>query len=127
MPEKLILDYSRWRCGGDGKNKLGDGIIGLLNDQGFMCCLGQWCHQVGATDEQLLNLGEPHEAGVDNPLFTVTEYDDGVNYKELYPTKFTKEAIGINDDEDTTPSQKIEKLKTLCEETGIELHIINIP
>jgi hypothetical protein len=46
-PKKLILDYSKWRCGMDGANSLGDGETALLNDKGFMCCLGMFGKQCG--------------------------------------------------------------------------------
>jgi hypothetical protein len=39
-PKKLILDYSKWRCGDDGEFKVGKGVTQLKNDEGFYCCLG---------------------------------------------------------------------------------------
>lgn len=119
-PEKLILDYNKWRCGGDGVNKLGEGAVALCNSLGFMCCLGQWSLQTGADENAIMDKGEPHEAGIGHPLFTY--FDDG-----LRASIFTSSAIGINDDESTTPEYKIERLKELCKEEDIELEVINKP
>lgn len=40
MSEKRVLtiDRSKWRRGGNGG--IGAGVTALLNEQGFMCCLG---------------------------------------------------------------------------------------
>src|SRR5688500_5363036 len=99
-PEKLILDYSKWRCGEDGINKVGECIVALLNDQGFMCCLGQFGKQMGMNDEEMLNKGEPIECNTHTqvPLFINDNYS------------FVADAISINDDELTTPERKIELL-----------------
>lgn len=126
-PKKLVLDYSKWRCGDSGKNKLGEGPVALCNSLGFMCCVGQWSLQIGADENEIMDKGEPHEAGIKHPLFTVVDDDPRLEYKEVHATAFTSRAIGINDDEDSTPEYKIEKLKDLCTEEGIELEVINKP
>jgi hypothetical protein len=119
-PEKLVLDYSKWRCGGDGTYKLGEGGVALCNSFGYMCCLGQWTMQTGADENSIMDKGEPQEAGIVHPLFTYIV--DGIR-----PSIFTSEAIGINDDPDTTPEHKIERLKELCLKHGIELDVTNKP
>jgi hypothetical protein len=106
-PKKLILDYSKWRSGGYWKNQTGIGKEKLLNDCGFMCFLGQYHMQLGATEKQLLCSGP-------------------VNLS-LDPPSFSEEAIMINDDPDTTPERKIELLKELIVKEGIELEVINKP
>ena len=52
---EFIIDRSKWRCGGQGKNSRGKGSVKLLNNEGFMCCLGQTCSQTGIENEDLLN------------------------------------------------------------------------
>lgn len=106
-PNKLILDYSKWRCGGDGENKLGAGDQRLLNSDGFMCAEGQWHMQSGATRDQLLCNTPASEA--------------------LDPYPFSIGAIHINDDEDTSPEDKIVLLTELLAKEGIELEVINKP
>ena len=40
-PIEVTIDRSKWRCGSDGKSaKRGEGLTQLLNNDGFMCCLG---------------------------------------------------------------------------------------
>ena len=53
----FTIDRSKWRCGGDdGK---GWGETQLLNEEGFMCCLGQCSLQSGLSEEEIYRLGEP--------------------------------------------------------------------
>ncbi len=61
--KKYILDYSTWRCGDDGVNKVGYGTTMLLNKEGYMCCLGQFCIQEGASKEKILEKAEPIDLG----------------------------------------------------------------
>lgn len=114
-PKKLILDYSKWRCGGDSDYKVGEGVVALFNDQGFMCCLGQFGKQQGMTDDEMLNKGEPIECKTQVPLFINDTYS------------FVIDAIDINDDETTTPEIKIELLRERLGIEGIELEVINKP
>src|ERR1700677_2452869 len=123
--KKLILDYSKWICGGDGIRKMGLGSVGLLNKEGYMCCLGQWSLQLGATPEQIINKGEPFEVPV---------YMEGLNYhydedeqQHFKNDGITNEAISINDDEDTTPEEKVTLLTELCAKYGFQLEVINAP
>jgi len=105
-PMKLILDYSKWRCGGNGKYKLGEGEERLLNKEGFMCAEGQWHMQLGATKGQLLF--NPENESID-------------------PLPFSSGVYDINDDENTTTEEKIILLTELLSKEGIELEVINKP
>jgi hypothetical protein len=127
-PKKLILDYSKWRCGGDGENKVGDGMVALLNDQGFMCCLGQWHQQYGVSDNDLLNKGEPNELPEETDTFSFeNDWNESGECIEIKNTNLSERAIGINDDEETTPDEKITLLSKLLSTEGIELEVINKP
>jgi hypothetical protein len=45
----LVLDESIWRCGDDAKDpnkSRGTGYTKLLNEEGYMCCLGQFSLQL---------------------------------------------------------------------------------
>jgi len=140
-PKKLILDYSKWICGAGGAHALGSGAVALLNEDGFMCCLGQWGLQCGAKKEEILNFGEPQEIKPLLPLFAkalkypVTEYNpvtgiEETNYvedNEKSNTRLSLDAIDINDNTKTTPEEKIELLRELLANEGIELEVINKP
>ena len=63
----FIIDYSKWRCGGNWENKLGEGETYMLNQEGFMCCLGQCQSQLGATNNDLRSMAQPSNVGkIDN-------------------------------------------------------------
>ena len=47
------VDCRTWRAGGDGNNKVGEGLTRLLNQLGFMCCLGQCALQEGVSANDL--------------------------------------------------------------------------
>lgn len=114
-PKKLILDYSKWRCGGEGVYSIGHGDTQLLNAEGFLCCLGQFGQQCGIPDEDLLGNEEPIECCTSIPLFEGSGRD------------FVIDAIDINDSEKTTPEEKIDALMWRLAEEGIELEVINKP
>lgn len=121
--KKLILDYSTWRCGYNGPNKLGEGVTALLNKEGYMCCLGQFAKQLNSDveDEELLNIGMPEELDIDIPLLV----DKMMNcYND---TRVATKAANINDDSGTTPEEKIKKLKELFAQEGYEIEVINTP
>jgi hypothetical protein len=139
-PKKLILDYSKWICGEGGEHQLGKGGVALLNNDGFMCCLGQWSIQCGAKEEEILNFGEPQEIKPLIPLFAETEIYEGKEYNSMtgeyeyfkeecgkISTKLALDCIGINDNTSTTPEQKIEALRNRLLEVDIELEVINKP
>lgn len=124
-PKKLTLDYSKWRCGEDGDNALGTGKTKLLNEDGFMCCLGIWSLQLGAPEGDLLQKDDPSELKMLIPLFA----EDGrLKFRGCrWTTHLSTECMSINDDKDTTPEEKIEQLGELLREEGIELEVINKP
>lgn len=120
-PEKLILDYSKWRCGSDGINQLGTGFTRLLNQDGFSCCIGQWSKQCGANDSDILDMKSPLSMGTDIPLFITR---DGFRRDN---NQFAYDCMGINDNLLTTPEEKIEKLSKRLSDEGIQLEVINKP
>lgn len=138
-PKKLILDYSKWRCGEGGDYELGKGSTQLLNERGYMCCLGLWSQQLGASEEELKGKGDPNELSTLIPLFATEdkevseEYDSMTDsyteYVETYKrtSQLAVDAIEINDKRTTTPEEKIEALTELLLTEGIELEVINKP
>jgi len=123
---KLILDYSKWRCGKDGENSLGEGSTLLLNDEGFFCCLGLFSPQLNPdiTEAELIGTGEPGDLATLVPLLN-QEWDDGEN--DLVSTGLSEAAIEINDDDQSTPEKKIAQLKELFAPVGYEIEVINQP
>lgn len=60
-PEQLVVtvDRSKWRCGGVTPTRHGEGRTLLLNSEGYQCCLGFACEQMGLERHQLINVGAP--------------------------------------------------------------------
>lgn len=120
----LTLDYSKWICGEGGPHQVGKGQVALLNRDGFMCCLGQWSLQLGCSEDLILGRGEPGEVGVEIPgLCYQGDREEHVIY--YHDTKFSNDAIKINDDKNTTPEEKIKLLTDLCANNNFELEVIN--
>lgn len=128
MEKKLILDYSTWRCGGEGKNKLGEGRTALLNYEGFMCCLGQFSLQLGSeiTERDLDDEAEPSDMWKLIPYLTIPN-ENGEEEFGYYNTQLSNRAMKINDDEKTSVTEKIEQLKELFKEEEFEIEVINQP
>lgn len=120
--EKLIIDRKKWRTGGDSCYKTGSGPTLLLNDKGYMCCLGFDALRKGLSKKDILNVGEPEDIFDD-------ENDDIRNEKlnKYYGEGFswTTEAIHINDDGETTPLEKEILLTQVFDEQGIKLTFKN--
>lgn len=115
----LILDKSKWRCGGDTARedcKLGEGPTFLVNDEGFMCCLGQFSLQINRNlrETDMLGIAEPD--GVHEPIENLN--DDGFN------SSLACDAIEINDDGDTTIDEKIVALRELFSTHNYEIEVI---
>lgn len=123
--KKLILDYAKWHCGdGDEMNGLGKGKVSLLNDEGYMCCLGQWCNQLGAPLDMLKGNGEPGELQIVLEPFNYAPWDDKITTRN---TNLSSVCIVINDDPNTTPFHKIIELKKVLAKAEIDLEVINVP
>ncbi len=131
--EKLIIDRSKWRTGGNPTttNKTGLGFTLLLNDAGFMCCLGFESLRCGIPSDKLLNTGEPGEITPEakltikiQHLVTIKyEYDeDTENY--YINTNFTDIAMRLNDDYDLTSEEREERIKEHFATVDIEVEYI---
>lgn len=112
-PTDLYLDLSKWRCGEDGglDNELGKGETILENKKGYMCCLGQFCKQIGVPSFSLKQVGAP--------LCLEDEYN------HPFFISISDRAMKINDYTDSTIKEKVNKLTALCKEHGVTLHIID--
>lgn len=120
----LVLDYSKWRCGDNGENRLGEGNTSLLNMEGFMCCLGQFSLQLDkdVTEELIIKNGNPHDISITKRIPLLTKKDNKYGFKD---TAFSENAIKINDDAKSTPDQKISKLRSLIKKYKYKLKVIN--
>jgi hypothetical protein len=105
---EFVIDRSVWRAGGGSDNKVGIGLTYLMNNKGFMCCLGQTCKQLGYSNEQLISVSTPENLEKHIPYFTVKD-KSGV----FVDSKLSSRAVEINDDTKLTREQRERKLKSL--------------
>lgn len=110
----FYLSLSKWRCGEKGPNKIGDGSTMLLNQEGFMCCLGQGVKQFDASAD-IRGRFYPPSSGTKYPLFV----------KDDESTIFSLDAVGINDDEDLTTEERVVALEFLLQGEGYRLMVVN--
>ena len=120
--EEIIIDRSKWRCGGCDYNKVGIGNTELENEEGFMCCLGQWISQKYKSIK-IKGLDEPNDAiKRDKLLVYKNDWDDYEN------TALSKVLMNINDDWDITLKEREEKLHEVAKRDGrFKFKFINQP
>lgn len=120
---KLIIDRSKWRTGGSGQNVGLDlnnmfGDTQLLNEKGFMCCLGFYCLQISE-----LSPNEIREIALPSGLDRLHMVEELVNNHDG-ESEFAERAVFINDSSDPN-DLKESQLKQLFETREIELEFIN--
>lgn len=107
----LIIDRAKWRTGHYSDNRTGRGDTQLLNDEGYMCCLGFRCLQMGVPEDELLNVTSPGDLGrkwqVPDLVLKKPKINGG--HKD-YDTDFSYEAMDINDDIHLTPKEREQKI-----------------
>lgn len=123
----LILDYSTWRSGKWGDFQLGKGTTMLLNEKGYMCCLGQISLQLGVTKEQILDKATPRNICEFTHPLLIKEGISYVGETKIINSSLAETAMNINDNPDTTPLEKIDKLTDLFAGEGYTLKTINLP
>lgn len=118
MKKILILDEATWRCGKDTSNpnnRRGKGSTRLENEEGFMCCLGQFSNQL-KKGLNIKNNYYPASTGKYIPFLTRKLKS------ELYvDTKLSRKAISINDNQDTSIFKKVKELRSLFATKGIKI------
>lgn len=112
-PKKFTIERSTWRAGKYGDYQVGAGRTELLNDQGYMCCLGQVLLQSGLAEHQIKNKETPYGTRIENFLCT------GINN-----TRLAIDAMEINDDKNLTTPQREQRLIELFKQHGYTLEFI---
>ncbi len=114
----FTIDRSTWRFGGDvlARNEK-FGTTYLLNEQGFMCCLGQCHRQMGYNDKSILKKGSPQAVkGTPRP----NPFLFGLENSPL-----TTMCIGINDDPELSNEEREAKLIAAFKGCNLTLEFIN--
>lgn len=113
----LYLSLSRWRCGEsgiEGTHSMGDGNTCLLNEEGFMCCLGQFEKQLDP-NVRIRDENYPNYTKTTHPLLVA---------KRWVNSFFSYHAAKINDDEHSTIGEKIISLEVLAQYEGYTIIVV---
>lgn len=114
--KSFVIDRSKWRCGGDKRpHARGVGDTELLNEEGFMCCLGQVSQQLGCSERDLLGMTEPASAQQPKKLAGVLLDEGG------FQNSLTYKAISINDCPSYTTKKRESELKKAFKSFGFHL------
>lgn len=126
MKNEFVIDRSKWRCGNYGPNAVGFGDTELLNEEGYMCCLGQIACQLKWPKEVIRYQGEPSECDIEDKKVnkSILTREIGGYSKIIANSEFANEAIDINDNEDTTVKEKEKALKELAKEHGLKIKFV---
>jgi hypothetical protein len=124
--KKFTVYLDRWRCGGDSDSTInhvhGEGMTALLNSQGYMCCLGFACQQLGGlTEDDMFEVDTPESTFV--VIEGLTEKKDGVDM--VLDTDLSRKAVQINDDGCITLEAREEELTALFKLHGIEVEFVS--
>lgn len=122
------LDISKWRCGGNRGTDLITGLYTdqdtlMINEQGNMCCLGQFSIQFGADPK---NAPKPTAtpAGL-APTFGLYDENFILQIGSGYSNKdYTMSLMTINDNKDSTIEQKVESITSVLSAHGHTLNVI---
>lgn len=114
----LIIDRSKWRTGG---NKLNEqyGDTKLLNDKGFMCCLGFYCLQIGNKKTQ-----DIEDIALPENLDNYDGIEALINNKTYYNSDFTETAIRINDSTETDNDLREHKIIEHFKEINVSVNFV---
>ncbi len=134
LSKTYYLHVDKWRCGGDvgDSSQLGTGPTKMLNNQGYMCCLGQCAEQRGVHPTYLMSNSDPD--GVSRMLkenFADSNYDQ-LMLKNPSPVRlrtnnssFAVEAMRINDALRFTKSERAQALVDHFAKHGYRLIVVD--
>ena len=123
----FVLRIDQWRCGKDGPYSLGIGETQLRNDQGFLCCVGQWTEQVEGKELEPNEAGEPACLERDIEYLTIMIEDYAIDFgylSRITNTNLASDCMSINDTETTTVAEKIKLLHNRLAQDGHTLEVI---
>ena len=124
---KFTVDRSKWVNASFGNR----GHTLLLNREGYSCCLGFVCSQLGIKDEEMQGYGSPNHVCHDrstqttnfdllSKLKSLTQY----HYGYVSNTSLAERAIRINDNANISREHREKDLIDLFAEYGHELKFV---
>ena len=134
---EYVLQLSKWACGYfqqqyDPNLDLNQvyGLGGtldtlMLNEEGYMCCLGQFAKQAGVCDEYLLGaIGPSVVAQKLDKNQLRADYDPNFVNEFGKQTQLTKMLMTINDNSDSSVNEKIDQIRNQLKKYGHSLKVI---
>lgn len=119
------LYIPKWRCGSDSARqnaRLGLGETRMLNEQGYMCCLGQFAAQAGVAPSELLGVNGPCGVG---RLYDPNFVKQTTITRTFYGTDLAIELVKINDCVEQDIWAKVSTIESLLEEYGLKLIVVD--
>lgn len=107
MKDYLIIDRAKWRTGGTPIQHVystGKSYTALLNDKGYMCCLGFRCEQMGIPKEDLLGHTTPEDLSDDWDIADLIDKPGG-------NSNFTRIAMKKNDNITINSKEREKEIK----------------
>lgn len=116
---KIRINRAKWRAGEGGASteSCGSGSTELLNEEGFMCCLGFATQQLAHKSKDLIE-GQGDPSTLD---FVVKPLNKRLEDGCIVLDELSNKAITINDAEHTTLGQKEKELTALFAEHNLKL------
>jgi hypothetical protein len=124
---KVVIDRAKWRTGQNGFNATGKGKTMLLNQEGYMCCLGFCCKAAGVKSEDLLDVLTPERLSsarkidISNTGLTVPSISSISNKSIPVNSRLAREAIHINDHSCSTPALKEQQILEVFKDSNFEI------
>ena len=102
----IVIDRSKWNCGGDiGPSSHGEGPTFLVNNEGYMCCLGFATHQIlRCKKSDLLHMPFPSAIMNKGKLLAI-EYN----------------AMQVNDNPDLSDKERESQIKGIFKRVGLKV------
>lgn len=124
----FVLDYKKWRAGRNGGNRVGKGDdTYLLNQEGYMCCLGQFCEQAGFEKESLWNVENPSTLSTTTRITIPVLTQKSHNQYYRFDSPVAGLMMDINDDADIGTKRRLIGLAEALLGVGITMEVINLP
>lgn len=111
---KVTIDRSKWRTGLYSLNRTGEGNTALLNEEGYMCCLGFCMAASKVSMKNLLNISAPgaclNQHAIDQNKAMRSSGVRALTEESLTNclsnSEFAFDAMKINDSVKSTPKDK---------------------
>lgn len=127
--KEYTLYIPEWRCGRQGDYALGEGDTQMLNEEGFMCCLGQFALQEGVDESDVFACYTPAQVadkvGIYDPKLVRPNSGNSQYQGSYLITDLTGSLMDINDDTHTTPVKKIRLIREELSLYGITLNVVD--